>query len=225
MLLNKQLPVPIDFHCVEKNTIEVNWDQQLCSYQHSSFVFRRRKDLSNSLSDDRIFTFGWSVPLSGIFWMYIIGWFSTAAVFTLQERRLPRPPSSTASTNMAFSFLSFKWEIKQGSTGLTLASVYSLACLSVEKPCCYLKLPCGVAVFRFSVLACAWYTGMGLFACTLLKWLRNLHECEANTFEIPPFNHISVWKFDIFCIFITNRSANSHIWQTYLKAHPELREI
>ncbi len=193
---------------------------------------KRNIQVWNSLSDDRIFIFGWSVPLSGILWMYIIGWFSTAAVFTLQERRSPRPPSSTASTNTAFSSPSFKWEIEQGSTGLTLTSVYSFACLSVEKSCCYLKLPYGVAVFRFSVLACAWYTGMGLLACTLLKWLRNLHyECEANTLEILPFDHVSVWKFDIcFALFfITNRNANSHIWQTYLKtylkAHPELREI
>lgn len=171
--------------------------------------------------------------------MYIIGWLSTAAVFTLQEQRLPRPPWSTVSTNTAFSSPFFKWEIKQGSTGLALTSVfwstYSFACLSIEKSCCYLKLPrlsYGVAVFRFSVLTCARYAGMGLSACTLLKWLRNLHyECDANTLEIHPFDH-TFEKFDIFVafffFFITNENADSHRWQTslktYLKAHPELKE-
>lgn len=42
-------------------------------------------------------------------WMYVIGWLSTVAACTLQERRSPRPPSSTASTNTAFNSPFFKF--------------------------------------------------------------------------------------------------------------------
>lgn len=144
----------------------------------------------------------------------LMGLLSTVVACTLQERRSPRPPSSTASTNTAFSSLCFK--------SLLLKHLFS--CLSVEKSCCYLKLPqlsYSVAVFRFGVLACAQLTGMSLLACTLLKWLRNLnYKCGTNTLEIPPFYHtcfsLKVWDLNFvpmffFCLFFsTNRNAHSH---------------
>ncbi len=36
MLVTKQLTVALDFHCIEKNTMEDNGYRQLFGYQHSS---------------------------------------------------------------------------------------------------------------------------------------------------------------------------------------------
>jgi len=47
MLVTKQFLVPIDFHCIFFHTMEVNGDQQLFGYQHSSknVVFNKRQNL------------------------------------------------------------------------------------------------------------------------------------------------------------------------------------
>ncbi len=51
MLVSKQLLVPIDFHSIDKHTMEVNGDQQLFGYilQNNLFCVQQKKEIHTGL--------------------------------------------------------------------------------------------------------------------------------------------------------------------------------
>ncbi len=73
MPATRQLTVAIDFHSMDKNTIEVNGCRQLFAQQHSSkYIILCSTEEMHSYrfgnpfewaNDDNIFIFGWTGPL------------------------------------------------------------------------------------------------------------------------------------------------------------------